>query len=111
MSPWDMPSHTPTPSSSSTSSTFKISTTDAATQLRLDQTVYLCAETIRISAILLQPFMPSSMLRLLDMLSVEKGRRGLEFADFGKDEAYGEAGVDLGRGHLGTLFPPLATAV
>jgi len=51
------------------------------------------------------------MLRLLDMLSVEKGRRGIEFADFGKDEAYGEAGVDLGRGHLGTLFPPLATAV
>jgi len=107
MSPWDLPTISP----SSSTSAFKISTTDAATQLRLDQTIYLCAETIRISAILLQPFMPSSMLRLLDMLGVVETRRSLAFADFGGDGGYGEAGVDLGRGHVGTLFPPLATGV
>lgn len=83
---------------------------DPVTQLRVDQTVYLCVEAIRISAILLQPFIPSSMVRLLDMLGIDAERRSLRFAEFGGDNDYGVAAVDLGRGYVGTLFPPLPTS-
>jgi len=95
-SPWDLAS----------------TATDTSLIRDRDTTVFLCAEAIRLSAIMLQPYMPSSTRRLLDMLGVNPARRSLRFAEFAADDSYGEAaaGVDLGKGHVGTLFPPLATS-
>ncbi len=83
---------------------------NAETQKKLDQIIFVAAEAIRIAAILLQPFMPAKMERLLDMLGVRPEARSFEFAELGKDFAYGESKVDLGRGHVGVLFPPLTSA-
>lgn len=57
----------------------------------------------------MQPIIPIKMGELLDMLGVDPSRRTFTYADFGADDAYGKSMVDLGRGHEGTLFPPLGT--
>lgn len=75
---------------------------------KLDTTIFLASEAIRIVAILLQPYMPAKAARLLEMLGVEAGeRRGFEFAVLGRDGAYGVPRVGLGRGLEGALFLPL----
>ncbi len=74
---------------------------------QIDDVIYLCAEALRICGILLQPYMPSKMGKLLDMLGVDPSARGLENATFQSDADYGTPNVDLGRGHEGVLFPPL----
>lgn len=76
---------------------------------RVDTTIYLCAETLRIVGILLQPYMPDKAAQLLDMLGVGPTMRGLDHARLGADEQYGVSKVDLGQGHAGALFPPLAS--
>ncbi|KAI9724490.1 MAG: hypothetical protein M1812_000558 [Candelaria pacifica] len=75
----------------------------------VDEVIFLCAETIRVCAILLQPYMPGTMQRLLDMLGVAEGRRNFEFAHFRADFEYGVSKVELGKGYEGALFPPLAS--
>ena len=77
-------------------------------EAELDGMIYLCSESIRICGILLQPYMPAKMQRLLDMLGVREERRTVEFAHVGTDKDYGESNVALGKGVPGTLFPPLA---
>lgn len=74
----------------------------------VNQTVYLCAEALRLTGIMLQPFVPDKAHDLLEMLGVEDGRRGFEWAALGKDDSYGVSRVDLGKGLIGVLFPPLA---
>ena len=74
---------------------------------RVDVVVYLCAEALRVCAILLQPYMPDKAAELLDMLGVAADRRGFDAARVGLDADYGKSKVDLGRGHAGVLFPPL----
>lgn len=71
--------------------------------------VYDCIEAVRISGILLQPFMPSKSEQLLDMLGVEGGGRVLEMATYGMDDSYGVAkeGEGAGKGRGRSLFPPL----
>lgn len=69
--------------------------------------VYLCAEALRVSGILLQPYMPEKAGLLLDMLGVEGDRRSFADAQLGADYEYGTSFVELGRGKMGTLFPPL----
>lgn len=71
--------------------------------------IFLCVEAIRMCAILLQPYMPGTMCRLLDMLGVHEARRSFEFAHFKADFEYGISKVDLGKGHEGVLFPPLSS--
>ncbi|KAI9704165.1 MAG: methionyl-tRNA synthetase [Candelina mexicana] len=75
----------------------------------VDDIIFSCAEAIRICAILLQPYMPGTMHRLLDMLGVAEGRRSFEFAQFRADFEYGVSKVELGNGHEGVLFPPLTS--
>ena len=69
--------------------------------------IYLLAESLRLTAILLQPFIPESASRLLDMLGVQQDRRTHDFAQLGADYEYGIPATDLGRGVDTSLFPPL----
>lgn len=67
------------------------------------------------SAILLQPFMPSKAGEVLDVLGVGEGRRGFVDAVLGGDLGYGrrlgggqKLGKGKGKGKFGGIFPPLA---
>ena len=69
--------------------------------------IYLCAESLRICGILLQPYMPSKMQQLLDQLGVDPDKRSFQDAEFGSDRIYGSPLIPVGRGHEGVLFPAL----
>lgn len=72
--------------------------------------IYLIAEALRLSGIMLQPFIPLHAGRLLDLLGVQNERRSWDFARHGADFTYGTPtnGVQAWSGLRGTLFPPLA---
>ena len=72
-------------------------------EAEIDRTVYICAETLRMTGILLQAFIPESAGRLLDLLGVQPGRRDGEWCTIGKDDAYGVPMVELGKGEKGVL--------
>jgi methionyl-tRNA synthetase len=72
---------------------WRLAKTDPA---RMRVVLYVTLEALRNSAILLQPAMPSSMGKLLDLLAVPEGRR--TFADVG----------EAGRLAPGTPLPPPA---
>ncbi|KAI9889811.1 MAG: methionyl-tRNA synthetase [Vezdaea aestivalis] len=81
---------------------------------RLDLVIFECSETLRISGILLQPFMPGKATQLLEMLGVLANRRSFKFASFGLDPQYGRrhdiepTSVSKGSGKaLPALFPTL----
>ncbi|RDW93849.1 methionine--tRNA ligase MSM1 [Aspergillus mulundensis] len=59
------------------------------------------AESMRITGILLQPFMPNKAKELLDMLQVDLSKRGISSAIYAGDPDYGE---DV---KAKILFPPL----
>ncbi len=59
---------------------------------RMKTVLYVTAETLRNIAILIQPVMPQSAAKLLDLLAVSEDRR--DFAHFGKDYAL-KAGIEL----------------
>lgn len=65
--------------------------------------IYNVSETLRISAILLQPFMPTKAPELLDILQVDRepAKRRFSAAAYGSDPDYGD-GVQKR-----ILFPPL----
>ena len=71
--------------------------------------VYLCAESLRICGILLQPYMPTTMQRLLDVLGVAADARSFKNASLGSDSDYGTPKVEIGTGSDGYLFPPLTS--
>ena len=75
----------------------------------LDRIVYANVETLRLVGIMLQPFMPDTASRLLDMLGVEEGRRYRQWCAVGCDDSYGTPKVDLGWGEQGHLFPGLTS--
>ncbi|KAL9634002.1 MAG: hypothetical protein Q9204_003175 [Flavoplaca sp. TL-2023a] len=74
---------------------------------KVDSIIYLCAESIRICGILLQPVMPQRMRHLLDLMGVDEGRRMFQDAVLGADREYGTPLVDVGKGREGVVFPPL----
>lgn len=80
--------------------------------VEVDRTIYLCAESLRLTGIMLSPVMPEKMGRLLDMLGVQAERRTWEWCQVGKDDTFGKVGegVALGKGTGGVLFPPLEDA-
>lgn len=80
---------------------------DALDQHKLDRIIFLCAEALRVCGILLQPYMPSKMEKLLDMLGVRRDARGFERARYAADSEYGTSTLGLGKGTEGVLFPPL----
>ncbi len=71
--------------------------------------IYYAAESLRICGILLQPFMPSKMERLLDMLGVNKLSRTYDHTKLGNDSKYGVPKTELGKGADESLFPPLTS--
>jgi methionyl-tRNA synthetase len=74
----------------------------------VDRIVYQATECLRISGILLQPWMPSKANFLLDQLGVRPDRRTFEWCKPGMDLEYGESMVPLGIGKAeGVLFPRL----
>ena len=75
--------------------------------LKITQIIYYSSEAIRISGILLQPFMPTKAGQLLDMLGVDEGKRRFEDAVLGGDKAYGEKKIPVGKCAHDSLFPPL----
>ena len=71
---------------------------------RLNEIIYLCSESLRICGILLQPFMPEKMNKLLDMLGVARDARLYNNAAFRMDRDYGLPKHSL-EGQSGILFP------
>jgi methionyl-tRNA synthetase len=76
-------------------------------EAEVDEIIYLCAESLRICGILLQPFMPQSMHKQLDLLGVAPTDRSFANALFGSDANYGTSSRATGAGLEGVLFPPL----
>lgn len=77
-------------------------------QQEVQKIIFVCAESVRVIAILLQPVMPSKMKHALDILGVDESRRSFEHARCHADLTYGAPFIDVGRaGADGTLFPPL----
>ncbi|KAL8672959.1 MAG: hypothetical protein Q9168_002592 [Polycauliona sp. 1 TL-2023] len=74
---------------------------------KVDSIIYLCAESIRICGILLQPVMPQRMKHLLDLMGVDEGRRMFKDTALGADRKYGVPMLDIGKGRQGVVFPPL----
>ncbi|KAI5962025.1 MSM1 [Candida margitis] len=68
-------------------------------QLLVNYFVYLCAETMRISSILIQPVMPQLSQHILMRLNVMQERRDGRFAKVGAD-------LDYGDGANSTLHKP-----
>lgn len=60
--------------------------------------LFLSTESLRITGIMMQPFMPTKAGELMDLLGVQEGRRG--WRDLGVGEG-GERGMRVG----GQLFP------
>ncbi|KAJ2904039.1 methionyl-tRNA synthetase [Zalerion maritima] len=79
-------------------------------QSLLHETIYTLAETLRISGILLQPFMPTKAAQLLDQLGVRYEARKAEHARLGTDDQYGNPleGAEVGGTSWDKLFPRLA---
>lgn len=82
---------------------------DERQEKRIELVIYLCAEMLRLAGITLQPFMPNKSKQLLEMLGVSEERRSFNDAVLGADKTYGTPKVALGRGQMGTLFPPLTS--
>ncbi|KAL9025008.1 MAG: hypothetical protein Q9196_006091 [Gyalolechia fulgens] len=74
---------------------------------KLDPIIYLCAESIRICAILLQPVMPGRMKHVLDLMGVREERRMFRDAGIGTDNEFGVPMVEVGKGRTGVVFPQL----
>jgi methionyl-tRNA synthetase len=69
--------------------------------------LYLSLESLRISGIFLQAFIPEKATELLEMLGVDPLRRTIQHAVLGADLEYGEPLRQVtGKGFIG-LFPPL----
>lgn len=75
----------------------------------VDRIIFLAAEALRMTGILLQPYMPNKAKLLLDQLGVDESRRTFEYCSPGRDLDYGVPMVELGSGYQGALFPPLSS--
>lgn len=78
-------------------------------QVILDRIIFICTESMRICGILLQPYMPSKMKQLLDMLGVADDARRYADTSIGSDKDYGNAKHSLESKHSAVLFPPLSS--
>ena len=81
---------------------------DPCALARLSTVIYTLSETLRITSILLLPYMPTRATDALDRLGVRADRRTFEFAVRGADGEYGmSVARPEGKGAEGSLFPPL----
>lgn len=76
------------------------------TQL-VNQIIFYAAESLRLTGILLQPFLPEKAAELLDRLGVSHERRSMKYAELRADDGYGTSMVPLGEGAQSSLFPPI----
>lgn len=74
---------------------------------RVDRVIYNVSEYLRISGILLQPFMPQKSPEILDRIGVSQdaSKRGFAAAKYGADYEYGLVEKPVDRRQF--LFPPL----
>lgn len=72
---------------------------------KMENIIYICAESLRICGILLQPYMPSKMKHLLDVLGVDTKNRMFIHATQSDDD-YGTPLAGLAKGAKVSLFPP-----
>jgi methionyl-tRNA synthetase len=72
-----------------------------------EQVLFLVAEGLRISGILLQAFLPDKSARMLDILGVREDNRTFDHAVLRCDPSYGVPMADPGRSREDALFPPL----
>ncbi|KAL2162705.1 hypothetical protein VTH06DRAFT_6541 [Thermothelomyces fergusii] len=72
-----------------------------------EKVLFLAAEGLRISGILLQPFLPDKAWRLLDILGVGHDARTFAHAVPRCDSKYGVPMAPTGSGRVDGLFPPL----
>jgi len=80
---------------------------EKAELLRRNECVFfLMHETLRITGIMLQPFMPTKSVELLDILRVSPERRMYRHTELCSDESYGREYIK--GGDIKMLFPPLA---
>ena len=73
----------------------------------LENVIFICADSIRVCGILLQPFMPSKMETLLDMLAVAKQSRTFKYARLGADRSFGQPVPGQAK-QQPNLFPALS---
>lgn len=71
--------------------------------------IYMCAESLRICGIMLQPFMPEKMEKLLDTLGVAENARQFDNTEFGSDADYGQLPALTQDETPKPLFPPLTS--
>jgi methionyl-tRNA synthetase len=75
----------------------------------VDKIIFETTEALRITGILLQPWMPNKANLLLDQLGVRPDRRTFAWCKPGADLEYGEPMVDLDSKQPNLLFPPLTS--
>lgn len=78
-------------------------------EAQLDRVIFLCAESIRICGILLQPYMPAKMKQLLDMLGVAEDARSYANTMLGSDQDFGLPAPSPETDKQGVLFPTLSS--
>ncbi|KAG5997704.1 hypothetical protein E4U52_003280 [Claviceps spartinae] len=80
----------------------------------LNLVIYNAAEALRITAILLQPIMPTKAGLMLDELGVAADRRTVKYAVKGRDSLYGiDISMDDSSGRMNkwkSIFPPMPDA-
>ncbi|KAK9456919.1 tRNA synthetases class I (M)-domain-containing protein [Dipodascopsis uninucleata] len=69
-------------------------------EVNVAPTIYNTAEAARVSAILLQPFLPEYAERALNKLNVHHDRRTVEYATYGADDSYGHGSNSGSKGHI-----------
>ncbi|KIX00137.1 methionine-tRNA ligase [Rhinocladiella mackenziei CBS 650.93] len=86
--------------------------TEDPEELRLARySLFMSAESIRIIAILLQPFMPERMKVALDMMEVHESRRTFEHTRVGADFIYGPPTFEADtKASTEVIFPMLLSA-
>ena len=72
----------------------------------IENIIYLCADSVRVCGLLLQPFMPLKMETLLDMLGVDAQSRSFKDARLGTNRSFGHSLADRGK-QQNSLFPAL----
>jgi methionyl-tRNA synthetase len=74
---------------------------------RVNLVIGLTVETLRVTGIYLQPYMPNKANHILDFLGVDEDKRDWAHSRVGGDGSYGLPKCDLGRGIAGVIFPPI----
>ncbi|SCU85936.1 LADA_0D10946g1_1 [Lachancea dasiensis] len=70
-----------------------------------DIIIFVAMETVRITAILSQPIIPSLSNEFLDRIDIDTSRRSLKYAEFGLDSDYGKNSNEGGRSVVITRKP------